>query len=53
MYHILSFEGLQPEEPSDIGYIEDPAGSSEPFSDISDSTIKVSNKATLLGKPRR
>ncbi|CAK9310981.1 unnamed protein product [Citrullus colocynthis] len=45
--------GLQLHEPSDVDYREDPAALSESFSDILDSTIEVSKKATLLGKPRR
>lgn len=45
--------GLQPQEPSNIGYIEDPTTLSKPFNDILDSTMKLSRKAALLGKPRR
>uniref|UniRef100_A0A9I9CLX7 S1 motif domain-containing protein n=1 Tax=Cucumis melo TaxID=3656 RepID=A0A9I9CLX7_CUCME len=45
--------GLQLHEPSDIDYVENPAALSESFNDILDSTIEVSKKATLLGKPRR
>lgn len=50
---IWSSEGLQLHEPSDIDYVENPAALSESFNDILDSTIEVSKKATLLGKPRR
>ncbi|XP_023521237.1 uncharacterized protein LOC111796148 [Cucurbita pepo subsp. pepo] len=45
--------GLRPPEPSDMGYIEDTPDSSKSFSDLLDSTIKLSNEATLLGKPKR
>ena len=36
-----------------MGYIEDTPDSSKSFSDLLDSTIKLSNEATLLGKPKR
>ncbi|KAG6606113.1 hypothetical protein SDJN03_03430, partial [Cucurbita argyrosperma subsp. sororia] len=45
--------GLRPPEPSDMGYIEDTPDLSKSFSDLLDSTIKLSNEATLLGKPKR
>lgn len=53
IYCVWLFEGLQPQEPSNIGYIEDPTTLSKPFNDILDSTMKLSRKAALLGKPRR
>ncbi|XP_022159777.1 uncharacterized protein LOC111026097 isoform X2 [Momordica charantia] len=42
---------LQPHEPSNMKYDEDPAAPSEPFSDILDPSVKLSIEAKLLGKP--